>query len=207
VQFLYVVEERRIGFQSGELLEEQCAFAIVLQQVTRKLFNRAVEVDERSGCLRSVARNSGITIRRVAHESEVVRNVFGRDPKLHPHSFRIANHATSSVHLHHAIFDDALCQVFVGRPDTNLLYALIQRRKMCCRSECVVGFEFNHRPNGHAHRHQRLFQWVKLRAQYPFDAGSGFVVGPQTIAKRFDDVISCDADMRSAVLNHFHYCV
>jgi hypothetical protein len=40
-------------------------------------------------------------------------------------------------------------------------------------------------------------------AQGRLDAVAGFVAGPKLVAKRFDDVIGRDADVRAALLDQF----
>ena len=77
-------------------------------------------------------------------------------------------------------------------------------RKMCGSRQSIVSFKFDHRPNDDAHRGQRVFQRMKLRQQRAFDAGTRLVSRPKIVAKRFDDVIGSDADMRCAVLDHLH---
>ena len=66
----------------------------------------------------------------------------------------------------------------------------------------IVGFDLDHRPHGHAHCNQRLFEWMELRAQNPLDAFAGLVLGPEIVAERFNDVIGRDSDVRRAVFEH-----
>ena len=66
------------------------------------------------------------------------------------------------------------------------------------RSERIVGFELDHRPDDNAHGRERLLERMKLREQRALDPSAGLVVRPETIAKRFDHVIGGDAEVRSA---------
>ena len=43
------------------------------------------------------------------------------------------------------------------------------------------------------------------RSKRRIDAVAGFVAGPQLVAKRFDDVIGRDADVRGAFLDHLQH--
>ncbi len=68
------------------------------------------------------------------------------------------------------------------------------------RSERIIGFELDHRPDDNAHRRERLLERMELREQRGLDAGAGLVVRPKPIAKRLDHVIGGDAEIRGAVL-------
>ena len=62
------------------------------------------------------------------------------------------------------------------------------------RSERIIGFELDHRPDDNAHRRERLLERMELREQRGLDAGAGLVVRPKPIAKRLDHVVGGDAD-------------
>ena len=64
------------------------------------------------------------------------------------------------------------------------------------RSERIIGFELDHRPDDNAHRRKRLLEWVELREQRGLDAGAGLVVRPKPITKRLDHVVGGDAEIR-----------
>ena len=66
------------------------------------------------------------------------------------------------------------------------------------RGERVVGLELDHRPDGDAHRRERLLERMELRAQRRVDAVAGLVAGPEVVAERLDDVVGRDADVRRA---------
>ncbi len=78
----------------------------------------------------------------------------------------------------------------------------VLRREMRGRSERIIGFELDHRPDDNAHRRKRLLERMELREQRGLDAGAGLVVRPKPIAKRLDHVIGGDAEVRVAVLDH-----
>ena len=79
--------------------------------------------------------------------------------------------------------------------------AAIQRR----RGERVVGLELDHRPDGNAHRRERVLEWMKLGGEGRLDAGRGLVAGPEVVAERLDDVVGGDADVRLAVLDDLEH--
>ena len=68
------------------------------------------------------------------------------------------------------------------------------------RSERIIGFELDHRPDDNTHRRQRLLERMELREQRGLDASAGLVVRPKPIAKRLDHMIGRDAKIRGAVL-------
>ena len=73
------------------------------------------------------------------------------------------------------------------------------------RSERIIGFELDHRPDDNAHRRKRLLEGMELREQRGLDAGAGLVVRPKPIAKRLDHVVRSDADVGVAVLDHLEH--
>ena len=54
---------------------------------------------------------------------------------------------------------------------------------------------------------KRLLERHELRAQHGLDARAGLVAGPQRIAKRLDDVVGCDAQVRCTLLDHFQHAL
>ena len=73
------------------------------------------------------------------------------------------------------------------------------------RSERIIGFELDHRPDDNAHRRERLLERMELREQRGLDAVAGLVVRPKPIAKRLDHMVGGDAEMRVAILNHLEH--
>ena len=102
----------------------------------------------------------------------------------------------AGLDLHHARTSHALRQILIGRPDGDFLDLLVLRREMRGRSERIIGFELDHRPDDNAHRRERLFERMELREQRGLDAGAGLVVRPKPIAKRLDHVVGGDAKIR-----------
>ena len=80
-------------------------------------------------------------------------------------------------------------------------------REMRGRSERIVGFELDHRPDDDAHRGQRLLERMELREQRALDAVAGLVSRPKPIAKRLDHVIGGDADVSVAALDHLEHAL
>jgi hypothetical protein len=126
----------------------------------------------------------------------------GLDAELFAYPSRIANRFAPAVDLHHARPSHALRQILIGRPDGDFLDLLVLRREMRGRSERIIGFELDHRPDDNAHRRERLLERMELREQRGLDAGAGLVVRPKPIAKRLDHVIGGDAEVGVAVLDH-----
>ena len=73
------------------------------------------------------------------------------------------------------------------------------------RSERIIGFELDHRPDDNAHRRERLLERMELREQRGLDAVAGLVVRPKPIAKRLDHVVGGDAEIRVAALDHLEH--
>ena len=73
----------------------------------------------------------------------------------------------------HARTAHALRQIFIGRPDGDFLDLLVFRREMRGRSERVIGFELDHRPNDNPHRRERVLERMELREKRGLDAVAG----------------------------------
>src|SRR5437868_8734460 len=69
-----VLEERRIGAQRRELLEEKRELPLFAKDVRRKISNRAVSIQKPGRRLAPDAGNAGIAVRRIADEPEQIRN-------------------------------------------------------------------------------------------------------------------------------------
>src|SRR5437764_1276093 len=146
--------------------------------------------------------DAGVTVGRIADEREQVRNELWADTELFAYASRIANRFAPAVDLHHARTSHALRQILIGRPDRDALDLSVLRREMRGRSERIIGFELDHRPDDNAHRRERLLERMELREQRGLDSDAGLVVRPKPIAKRLDHVIGADAEVRVAVLEH-----
>ncbi len=199
-QRLDFLEERRIGAQRREFLEEQRELALFAENVSRKFFDLTVVIQKLRGGPGADPGDAGITVGRIAHEREQVRNERRIDAELFAHRGRIANDFAPAVDLHNTRPSHALRQILIGRPDRDAFYFLVLRREMRGRSERIIGFELDHRPDDHAHRRQRLLERMELREQRALDAVAGLVVRPKPIAKRLDHVIGRDAEIRFAAL-------
>ena len=126
----------------------------------------------------------------------------GSTPNFSRIASRIANRFAPAVDLHHARTSHALRQILIGRPDGDFLDLLVLRREMRGRSERIIGFELDHRPDDNAHRRERLLERMELREQRALDAVAGLVVRPKPIAKRLDHVVGGDAEVCVAILDH-----
>src|SRR5205814_2580710 len=128
-------------------------------------------------------RDAGIAVGHITHEREQVRNERGIDAELLAYPSRIANRFAAAVDLHHARTSHALRQILVGRPDGDFLDLLVLRREMRGRSERIIGFKLDHRPDDNTHSRKRLLKRMELREQRALDAGAGLVIRPKPIAK------------------------
>src|SRR5205085_7949279 len=130
--------------------------------------------------------DTAVAVGRIAHEREQVRYERWIDAEFFAYRSRIPNRFPPAIDLHHARIAHALRQILIGRPDRDFLDRLVLRREMRGRSERIIGFELDHRPDDNAHRRERLFERMKLCEQRGLDAGAGLVVCPKAIAKRLD---------------------
>src|SRR5262249_45475685 len=112
------------------------------------------------GCRRARAPTpqAGISVRRVAHECEVIGNRCWRNAELLDDSSLITNDAPAPIHLNDPRPAYALCEGFVRRADDDTLNPRIA--SSCTRGsrQCIVGFEFNHRPGHDTCCDQRLLE-------------------------------------------------
>src|SRR5262249_13545347 len=107
-QLVPVAKERRVGAQRGELLEQQRKIAPISKQVRGEFFDRAVLVEELRCGDGADSGNPGVTVRRVADESEVVGNQLRRHSELLAHALGIANVLGLPIDLHDGISGPAL---------------------------------------------------------------------------------------------------
>src|SRR6185295_12933406 len=90
-QVVDVAEEGRVGPERRQSLESQCQVAVVPQFVGRKALEGAVAVEEQCRRFGADSRNTGIAVRGVADEGEVVGDQERVDPELLADSFRREN--------------------------------------------------------------------------------------------------------------------
>ena len=107
-----------------------------------------------------------------------------------------------AIDLHHARDLARIAPDLVGRPDRDAFDFLVFRREMRRRSERIIGFQLDHRPDDNAHRRECLFERMELREQRGLDPVAGLLIRPQPIAKRLDHMIGRDAEVRG-FLAHF----
>src|SRR4029078_5841939 len=173
----------------------------------RKAFDWAVLVQKLRCGLCSNARNTGISISRIAHQREKIWNKRRINPKLLPDPSGVTNDLAPLIDLHHTRPAHALSQILVRRPNSDFFHSSIFGREMSGRSEGIIGFEFNHRPHDNSHCCQRLLEWMELSQQCTLNARTSLIVRPKIIAKRLDYVISRNAKMRLAALKHLKHAL
>ncbi len=195
---LDVGEQRRIGAQRRELLEQQRELALLAEHRRRKILDRAVAVDEPRRARFADARrcrDSRRPCRRPARGSRgsaPARRRTSRARRRHCGSPSRGDPSARRDRRARTARDP--CRASRCRPSRRARLPRRARR----RGERIVGFELDHRPHGHAHRGERFLQRMKLRPQRRLDAVAGLVAGPQVVAERLDDVIGRDADVRGA---------
>src|SRR5688572_11951670 len=111
-QLINILKQRRVRLQDRKLLEEQRERTVLfVESLRRKIFERAVTIDQLRRSLRTTTGNPRKTIRRITHEREVVGNKPRLDTKLCAHRFRVPNHAAAPVDLNNTIVNYALRQI------------------------------------------------------------------------------------------------
>ena len=157
-------------------------------------------IEQARGADRADPVDPGIAVGRVADERQVVgnrapaRRRTSRARRLRRGSScaRRSTCTTRSPRTHWR-------EILVGRPDAaparraSSPSAIARRRR-----ERIVGLELDHRPDDDAHRGERVLERMELREQRRLDALAGLVAGPEVVAKRLDDVVGGDADVRRA---------
>src|SRR5258708_3069505 len=116
-----VAKERRVRPERREIPEEESQVAVGPENALRKVFDRAMPVQEPCGADPADSPNAGVSVRGVTDEREKIGNEDGLHSELLAYSFRVANLLAAAVHLHDARAADALRQVLVRRPDADFL--------------------------------------------------------------------------------------
>ena len=148
------------------------------------------------------SRQSRVSVRRIAHEREIVGNRHRRHAEL-LHDVRFREHDVRPANeLDDAVAADDLREVLVRRADDHTSDAAVGRRFDRRRRERIVRLVLDHRPDFHSKRRQRCLERLELGEQIGIDAGARLVSWPETVAERLDDVIGGDADVRRAALEH-----
>ena len=99
-----------------------------------------------------------------------------------------------AIDLHHAIAEQTLPEVLVGRHDPHLLDLVAEAPR--AGGEPVVGLVLAHRPDHDAERAHRFLDRVELRAQLGGHAFVALVVGEEIVAERSDRVVERHRDVR-----------
>src|SRR5205823_11203266 len=82
LELVHVAEERRVGPECRQLLEQQRPVAVLPEDGGREVLDDAVLVQEPCCRDRAYPRNAGIPVGRVAHEREEVGDQAGSTPNL-----------------------------------------------------------------------------------------------------------------------------
>ncbi len=175
--------------------------------VGRERLDRPMPIQQARRPHRADAGDTRVAVRSVADQRQKVWNQRRLDAELLAHARGIANRLGLAVDLHDAVAFDALREVLVRSPDADLLHPSILGGKMRCGGQRIVGLQVDHRPDGDAHRPERVLQRVELRQQSRLDAVAGLVARPQAVAERLDDVVGGDAQVRLAALDELQHAL
>src|SRR6266571_8444133 len=125
LELVHIPEQRCVGAERRQLLEQQRPVAAVPQHGRGKTLDRAVLVQQPGSGDGSDPRDARIPVGRVAHQREEVGDQSGLNAELLTHPCRVADLAALAVYLHHSIAAHGLRQVLVGGPDADLLHAVV----------------------------------------------------------------------------------
>ena len=125
--------------------------------------------------LRAPAGQSGIPVRRVTDEGEVIGYRHRRYAELRDHRGFVPDGPRSAIQLDDPRAAHALGEILVGRADDHAFDAPVVRRRRSGGGQGIVGLELDHRPDHDAHRGERLFEERELRQEVGLDAGARFV--------------------------------
>src|SRR6185436_10114666 len=103
-------------------------------------------IDQPRRSTRTATSDAWIAIGRVTDQGEIVGNELWIHTKFLAHSCFVTNDVSPSIDLHDVIVHDTLREILVWSPNADLLHTVIKTRKIRSRSQCVVGFEVDHRP-------------------------------------------------------------
>ena len=217
-ELINVVEEWNVGAERGERTKQQRALTLAdkrggertgiggvhapIAAICGNGFNFA-ELGEHGGRgLCAPSGQSGIAVRGVAHQRQVIGDGCGRRRRTSAPCRPHRGNARAAIQLNDARTLHALREVLIRRANDHLPHALISSSRDCPRGQSIVRFELHHRPDHNAGCRKHIFQQRKLRKQLAFNACAGLVTRPQSIAKRFDDVVGGNGDMRGPALDH-----
>jgi ATP-dependent DNA ligase len=183
------------------MLEEQGEVSAVPQHRSREVFYGAVLIEEPRSSHSPYPRDPGISVRRVTHQGKEVGNQGRVHPELCVNSCRIEYFPTPTIDLHYPVASNALRQVLIRCPDTDLFHSLIFRGDPGGGGERIVRLQLDHGPHDDAHGGKRFFERVELLQEGRLDAISGLVSGPEPVPERLDDVIGRHPDVGSPGLD------
>src|ERR1700735_287631 len=118
-------KQRCIILERCQSLEEQCQRFTFAQDLRRKVFNPAEPLDQTRSALGTNAGDSGIAIRRIADQRQIIGNSLWNDAEFRVHPCCISDDMTFSIDLNHAIAAYTLRKIFIRRPNANLLNTVI----------------------------------------------------------------------------------
>src|SRR5581483_1173524 len=200
-----VRKERCAGAERREVFEGQGKPGLLAENFGWKVIDRTVPREQANGAFGADAPYARIAVGGIPDQREVIRDQCRIDAELRPYAGSITNQLAPSVHLDDAIPANALRQILIRGPNTNLLGTIVLRGNRRSRRKRIVGLELDHGPHRNPHGCQRIFERFELRAQYRLDPRSGFVSVPNGIAERFDNVIGSDPDVRRAFFDHLEH--
>lgn len=124
------------------------------------------------------------TVSRIADQPEVVGDGRWLNAELFANARFVVAKLLSAIVLDDvAIVRNALCEVFVGRADENLIDLWLVGVDVCCGAKSVIGLVFDHWPDNKTGGSQDVLEQMKLRFDQRVDVRSVLVVVPQFVSK------------------------
>ena len=179
------------------------AFTSPLAPVRRDGFEMDKLGENGSRRFRSPASQSRIAVGRIAHQRQVVGDRRRRDTP----NFWITPASSMVTRVRRFSWTMRVPRTHCARSLSGVQMITRSTRAIPSGrhrpgSQRIVRLKFHHRPDDNAGRREHVFEQWELRQQVGFNAFAGLVTRPQSVAKRFDDVIGRNGDVRGAALDH-----
>jgi hypothetical protein len=140
-----------------------------------------VGADEQRGALLAEAGQPGDAVGGIAGQRQVVGHAARAEAAQRAERRLVGELVLAAIDLHHAVADDALPEILVGRHDAHLL-DLAGEAPRAVR-EPVVGFVLVHRPDRDPDRGDPFLDRVELRTQLGRHALVALVLGKEIVAE------------------------
>jgi hypothetical protein len=140
---------------------------------------------------------AGDAIGGIADEGQVVRNRFGGDSELLPHSLGVYERCLPSIVAHDLRVAIELRHVLVRAQDDDPIDLGCVFRGGC--GQTVISFLLDHGPHSNTEGLHRSFRNRELGVEFRWRSLTGLVSIEHIVAEGFDDRIERDTDVRHPV--------